>query len=224
MALQGSDDIHASAALRWSRGQQRRTLVPLLQRESARRALHVGVADDDAAPALLGVMWTRLWLTGGDYHGDLRGHADAPLPFVDEAFDLVWLQHALEPAPHAAAMLGEACRVLAAGGVLAITAVHPLGGWAPWFCWRARHQHQSMQWPWRLRETLLAAGLDTEGVRRFGPFWPRGDGGDSHCGGVFLLLARKRRLLATPIPLRPLPVGAPANARWSPGTHRQTLP
>lgn len=197
--------------------------MPLLQRESAHRALHVGVAADDAAPPLLGVTWTRLWLADGDYRGDLHGHADTPLPFVDEAFDLVWLQHVLEPAPHALAVLGDACRVLAAGGVLAVTAVHPLGGWAPWFRWHGRHRRQSMQWPWRLRETLLAAGLDTEAVRRLGPFWPRCEAHDSRCGGVFLLLARKRRQLASPINLRPLPVGAPANVRWSPGTHRQTL-
>lgn len=223
MALQGSDDIHASAALRAARERQRRALMPWLQREAARRALQVGVARDDAAPPLLGVAWTHLWLAGGEFHGELRAHADAALPFIDDAFDLVWLQHALEPAPPSVPVLREACRVLAAGGVLAITAVHPCSGWAPWFRWHARRQRQTLQWPWRLRAELADAGLDTEVVRRLGPFWPHADGRDSRFGGVFLLLARKRRQLAMPITLRPLPVGLPANAQWSPGTRRQNI-
>lgn len=223
MARQSGKNIHASAVLRASRERQRRALVPILQREAARRALQVGVAAEDAAPPLLGVAWTRLWLAGGDYRGELQARADGALPFIDEAFDLVWLQHALEPAPGSACLLGEACRVLAPGGVLAITAVHPLGGWAPWFHWRARGQHQTMQWPWRLREALLDAGLDTVAVHRLGPFWPRGGGTDSRFGGVYVLLARKRRQLAMPISLRPSLAGAPANVRWSPGTRRQHL-
>lgn len=223
MALQGSDDIHASAALRSARERQRRALMPWLQREAAHRALHVGVASDDAPPPLLSVAWTRLWLAGGEFRGELHAHADAALPFVDEAFDLVWLQHALEPAPEATLVLREACRVLATGGVLAITAVHPCSGWAPWFRWQTRKRRQTLQWPWRLRAELASAGLDIEVVQRLGSFWPRVDGRDSRFGGVFLLLARKRRQLVMPISLRPLPLGVPANARWSPGIRRQNL-
>lgn len=219
------NDFHASAPLRRLRGGQWRTMVPLLQRETGRRALCIGVADDDAVPPLQGVTWTRLWLSQGEYHGDLRGRVDEPLPFIDEAFDLVWLQHALEATPHAATLLSEASRVLASGGVLLATAVHPLGGWAPWFCWHACGQHQSLQWPWRLRRCLRREGLAVEHQCRLGAPWPGTAAvGDSAWGGAYLLLARKRRRSAIPLKLRPLPAHAAVGARLSPGARRHSVP
>lgn len=199
-------------------------MVPLLQRETGRRALHIGVADDDAVPPLPGMTWTRLWLARDGYHGDLRGHADEQLPFIDEAFDLVWLQHALEPAPQVTALMAEACRVLAPGGVLVVTAVHPLGGWAPWFYWRTRGQRQALQWPWRLRLHLQREGLEIENLSRLGAHRPGAkQAGDSRWGGAYLLLARKRRRAAIPMKLRPLPTRAPVNTRLSPGTRRHSV-
>lgn len=199
-------------------------MAPLLQRETGRRALRIGVADDDAVPPLPGMTWTRLWLAPDGYHGDLRGHADEPLPFIDEAFDLVWLQHALEPAPQVAVLVAEACRVLAPGGVLAVTAVHPLGGWAPWFCWHARGQRQALRWPWRLRLQLQREGLEIEDLHRLGAYRPGARAaGDSRWGGAYLLLARKQRRAVIPMKLRPLPVRAPVNARLSPGTQRYSV-
>lgn len=227
MPLQRDQDIHASSPLRRLRSMQWRSLAPLLQREPVRRALRIGVAGDDAVPPLPGVTWTQLWLVRDGYRGELRGRLDEPLPFIDEAFDLVWLQHALEPAPQLTALLAEASRVLAAGGVLVVTAVHPLGGWAPWFCWRARGQRQSLLWPWRLRQHLQREGLKCEGLHRLGAPWPsstRPIGGDSRWGGGYLLLARKQRRMAIPLKLRPLPTHAPVNARLSPGTRRQAAP
>ncbi|MBD8873523.1 methyltransferase domain-containing protein [Rhodanobacter sp. DHB23] len=224
MPLQRDDDIQASPPLRRLRSGQWRSMAPLLQRETGRRALRIGVADDDAVPPLPGMTWTRLWLARDGYHGDLRGHADEPLPFVDEAFDFVWLQHALEPAPQTAALLAEACRVLVPGGMLAITAVHPLGGWAPWFCWRARGQRQSLQWPWRLRRQLQRDGLEIENQRRLGAQRPGARlVGDNRWGGAYLMLARKQRRIAIPLKLRPLPAHAPVNARLSPGTRRHSV-
>jgi SAM-dependent methyltransferase len=217
-------DFHASVPLRRLRGGQWRTMVPLLQRETGRRALCIGVADDDAVPPLPGIAWTRLWLAHDGYRGDLRGRADEPLPFIDDAFDLVWLQHALEAAPYAAALLSEACRVLAPGGALLATAVHPLGGWAPWFCWHARGQHQSLQWPWRLRRHLRREGLVVEQQRRLGAAWPDTlSADDSAWGGAYLLMARKRRRIAIPLKLRPLPAHAPVNAHLSPGARRHSV-
>lgn len=226
MPLQRDQDIHASAPLRHLRSGQWHSMAPLLQRETGRRALRIGVADDDAVPPLPGMAWTRLWLAQDGYRGDLRGRADEPLPFLDEAFDFVWLQHALEPAPQVDALLDEACRVLAAGGVLAVTAIHPLSGWSPWFCWRARGQRQSLQWPWRLRQHLRGKGLEIESVRRLGASLPgaaQPTSGDSRWGGGYLLLARKQRRQAIPLKLRPLPARAPVNARLSPGTRRHSV-
>lgn len=224
MPLQRDQYIHANAALRRLRSGQWRSMAPLLQRETERCALRIGVADDDAVPPLPGVTWTRLWLARDGYRGDVRGQADEALPFIDEAFDLVWLQHALEPAPQAAALLAEACRVLAAGGVLAVTSLHPLGGWAPWFCWHARGQRQSLQWPWRLRQRLWRDGLEVESLRRLGMPWPSAAAtarGDSHWGGGYLLLARKPRRMAIPLKLRPLPAHPAVNVNLSPSTRRQ---
>ncbi|MBD8898316.1 methyltransferase domain-containing protein [Rhodanobacter sp. DHG33] len=224
MPLQRDRDIHSSAPLRRLRSGQWRSMAPLLQRETGRRALRIGVADDDAVPSLPGVTWTRLWLAPDGYRGDVRGRVDEPLPFVDEAFDLVWLQHVLEPASQAAALMTEACRVLAPGGVLAVTAVHPLSGWAPWFYWRARGQRQTLQWPWRLRLHLQREGLEFENLRRLGAHRPGAKlAGDSRWGGAYLLLARKRRRAAIPMKLRPLPARAPVNARLSPGTRRHSV-
>ncbi|BFI96212.1 MAG: hypothetical protein RSP_17220 [Rhodanobacter sp.] len=218
-------DLHASAPLRRLRSGQWRSMAPLLQRETGRRALRIGVADDDALPPMSGMTWTRLWLACEGYRGDVRARADEPLPFVDEAFDLVWLQHALEPAPQAAALLAEACRVLAPGGVLLMTGVHPLGGWAPWFCWHARQQNHGLQWPWRLRRHLQREGLAIEHQCRLGAPWPGTlSNGDSHWGGAYLLLARKQQSIAIPLKLRPLPARAPVNARLSPGARRHSVP
>lgn len=126
-------NIHLSLPLRQLRNGQGRMLASGLRRETGRRALRVGVSFDDALPPVPGLAWTRLWLARDGYRGDLRARLDEALPFVDGAFDLVWLQHALEPAPRGSRLLDEACRVLAPGGLLAVTALHPLGGWAPWF-------------------------------------------------------------------------------------------
>lgn len=223
MPLQCDLDIHASTPLRRLRSGQWRSMAPLLQRETGQRALRIGAADDDAPPT--GMIWTRLWLAHDGYRGDLRGHADEPLPFIDDAFDLVWLQHALEPASQVAALLAEACRVLAPGGMLAVTAVHPLGGWAPWFCWHARGQRQSLPWPWQLRRYLRREGLEIESERRLGAYRPGAVAvADSRWGGGYLLLARKRRRIAIPVKLRPLlPARVPVNARLSPGTRRHSV-
>ena len=116
--------------------------------------------------------------------------------------------------------------MLTAGGVLAVTALHPLSGWSPWFCWRARGQRQSLQWPWRLCQRLRRKGLEIESLHRLGASWPWDappPGGDSRWGGGYLLLARKQRRLAIPLKLRPLPARAPVNARLSPGTRRHSV-
>lgn len=228
MAFSRSQSLHDAEQLRLLRNGQCRVLAPWLQREVGRRALRIGVTGDDALPTPSGMAWTRLWLSGSAFAGDVRGDAGDPLPFVDEAFDLVWLQHALEPATQAADLLQEACRVLASGGALVVTAVHPLGGWALWYRWRARGQQQSLRWPWCLRRNLRQAGLTIERQTRLGPSWPRGvnrANDDNRWGGAYLIWARKRRYLPIPTAWRPLPtrVTAPAQlAQLSPGVRRHT--
>lgn len=226
---QRDDDIYASAPLRRLLDAQTHALKPALQRCFGVHALLLGASFDDVPPALpmLGC-WARLLLAGGRYQGDLRAAADEPLPFIDDAFELVLLRHALEVAPQPPSLLDEAIRVLAPGGVLALTGVHLFSGWSPWFYWHARGKPPALQMPWRLRHQLELAGLEVEQVQRVGSAWPgrkttrHAPAGASVFGGGYVLLARKRRRLATPLRLKPALVRVPANNRLSPGTRRST--
>jgi SAM-dependent methyltransferase len=222
---QRDDDIYASAPLRRLLDAQTCALKPVLQRCFGTHALLLGASRDDAPPALpMFGCWTCLQLRDGRYQGDLRAAADERLPFIDDAFELVLLRHALEVAPLPSSLLDEAIRVLAPGGVLALTGVHPLGGWSPWCYWHARRKPPALQMPWRLRHQLERAGLTVEQLQRVGGVWPgrKATWGAlaGTFGGGYVLVARKRRRLAMPLRLAPVPVRVPANGRLSPGTRR----
>ena len=224
--LQRDHDIYASAPLRRLLDDQMRVMATDLQRCFGSHGLLLGAAVGDAPPALpwLGC-WTRLWVDNSRYRGDLHAATDEPLPFVDDAFDLVLLRHALEVVPAAPALLAEAMRVLAPGGVLVVTGVHPLSGWAPWFYWRARGKRQAMQVPLRLSHSLQQAGLEIERAQRVGCVWPMATGapiGVNAWGGGYVLIARKRHRMVTPLRIKPVPVRVPASGRLSPGTRRSS--
>lgn len=225
---QREDDIYASAPMRRLLDDQTQVLKPALQRCFGSHALLLGAAPGDAPPALpmLGC-WTSLHLHQGRYVGDVRAAVDEPLPFIDEAFDLVMVRHALEVAPLPAVLLNEAIRVLAPGAILVLTGVHPVGGWSPWLHWYARKKAPSLQMPWRLRRQLDQAGVQIELAQRIGSIWP-GLTGTSRvmaeiCGGGYVLVARKRRSQATPLRFRPVPVPVPAAGELSPGARRSSV-
>jgi len=227
MRRQRDHDIYASKPLRRLLEDQMRVMTPDLQRCSGTHALLVGASLDDATPGLpmLG-FWTRLRVDDERYRGDLQAAIGEPLPFVDDAFDLVLLRHALQVVPVASLLLSEAVRVLAPGGVLVVTGVHPVSGWAPWFYWHMRQSPQVLQMPLLLIKMLQRAGLEVERTRRAGHLWPSAaDAPMSHAnlwGGGYVLFARKRRHMATPLRLKPVPMHVPVSGRLTPGTRRSS--
>jgi SAM-dependent methyltransferase len=222
---QHDNAIYVSAPLRRLRDAQTQVLMPELQRCVGTHALLLGAADNDTPPSLpmLGC-WVRLYQNEGHYEGDLRAAADEPLPFVDDAFDLVLLRHALEVSPVASDLLVDAIRVLAPGGVLALAGVHPASTWSPWLRWRTRGRSLRLQWPLRLRQTLRHEGLRIELAQRVGRGWPglpsSGSVPGNTLGGGYVLIARKQRRLVTPLRIKPVNVAVPAGGRLSPDVRR----
>jgi SAM-dependent methyltransferase len=218
-------DIYASSPMRSLLAEEMAVMLPVLQRCAGTRGLLVTAAPDDAPPQLplLG-HWTRLTLVRHSLDGAVRASALEPLPFVDEAFDLVLLRHALEAAPLQPALLGEIVRTLAPGGMLALTGLHPVSGWSPWWHWRMRGAGMRLNAPLQLGHWLRKAELQVERVARVGRPWPASvvdvHGTASPLGGGYVLLARKRRHMALPTRLRPAAVAAPAKAGLAPGARR----
>ncbi len=223
---QRDSDIYASAPLRRLLDAQMRVLAPELQRCIGTHALLLGAAIGDVPPALpMLACWTTLHVAGGEYHGDLRAAASEPLPFVDDAFDLLFLRHALEVTQDLCQLLAEGIRVLAPGGLLVLTGLHPLSGWYPWFCWHARGKSMSLRLPMRLKRELEKAGVEVERVKRVGSLWPslQASATGGGLGGGYVLIARKCRRMSTPLRIEPLPVQMSATGQLSPSTRRSAV-
>jgi len=221
---QHDQDIYSSAPVRNLLAEESVALAPGLQRCSGPHALLISAAADDTPPVLplLG-NWTRLSISSECYSGDLTARTDEPLPFLDDAFDLVLLRHALEVSAMPQDMLEEALRVLAPGGVLALTGLHPLSAWLPWMMWRTRGRTPTMHSPLLLERWVRRRELDIERIERVGRLWPSSRGGldAGHAfGGGYLLIARKRRRMATPIRLKPKTLPATVNVGLAPGARR----
>lgn len=222
---QRDQDIYSSAPLRRLLAEETVALAPGLQRCSGTHALLVSATVDDRPPVLplLG-NWTRLSMTDQQYGGDLTARTDEPLPFLDDAFDLVLLRHALEVSSTPQEMLEEASRVLAPGGVLAVTGLHPFSAWLPWMMWRTRGHAPAMHAPLLLERWVRRRELEIERIERVGRMWPSSQAGTDDAtralGGGYLLIARKRRRMATPIRLKPKTLPATVNVGLAPGARR----
>jgi SAM-dependent methyltransferase len=194
-------DIYASAPLQALLTDESTLLGPELAGTTGDHGLHVAPVPDMAPPPLplLG-HWARVHVRGDQWRGDIIGQVAEPLPFADESFGVVVLRHALEMVAAADTVLDEAVRVLAPGGVLALSGVHPLGAWSPWFQWLARGSAASMQQPVILHTRCARHDMEIFLSRRVGRFLPSvRAGGNGLWGGGYVLLARKRRAAVTPL-------------------------
>jgi len=195
-------DLYALPPMRALLASESAVLAPELARSTGDHALHIAPVPEIAPPPLplLG-RWARLHLERGGWQGDVQARADEPLPFQDDAFGVVVLRHAAEIVADGDDLIAEAARVLAPGGFLAITGVHPVSAWAPWFQWRARGTRASLRQPVMLRSACGRADLHVIGVHRAGHVLPSITAGEgsSLAGGAYILLARKQRVAATPL-------------------------
>lgn len=222
---QRAQDIYASAPMRGLLADEAMAYLPDLRRCTGSRALLLSAASQDAPPnpPYLG-QWVTLRLSQGQFQGDIRASATEALPFLDQAFDLVLLRHALEPV---ALSLDEIIRVLAPGGMLVLTGVNPLSGWTPWWLWQTRGSASHAVSPIQLIARLRRADLQVERVQRVGQLLPLASKGSSEAsgllGGGYVLVARKKGPMSIPTRLRPKPVTAPVGAGLAPGARRSSV-
>ena len=220
-------DIYASDAMRDLLAEELAALTPFLQRCAGTRGIFVSAVSADVPPSLplLGC-WTRLTVAGHSLAGDVRASMLEPLPFADGSFDLVLLRHALETVSASPEWLAEVVRCLAPGGLLALTGVHPISGWLPWWQWRMRGTSGRLNSPLKIGGWLRRTALQVERVQRVGRAWPTSastaSGAATALGGGYVMLARKRRAMSVPTRLRPRPMPAPANAGLAPGARRSS--
>jgi SAM-dependent methyltransferase len=227
-------DIYASATLKALLADETAALAHELARCAGDHGLHIAAAPGVPLPPmpLLG-HWTQMRVRGATLAGDVQASAAEPLPFLDDAFGVVLLRHALEVAAVPAELLREAARVLEPGGMLAITGVHPLSCWAPWVLWRSRVPRPSLSLPlWWLRR-LAEADFEAVAVRRLSSLMPTAvDGGSTYgssthgagspLGGGYMIVARKRRLAMTPLRVKTAPITAPLRGTLASGARRST--
>jgi SAM-dependent methyltransferase len=217
-------DIYATPQIGKLLADEARVLSPLLTRCTGEHGLHLTAslqADPPALP-LLG-HWATVRVAGPLLGGDVRASGLEALPFADDAFGVVLLRHALETTARQDNLLDEAIRVLAPGGMLAITGIHPVGLWSPWVARQARGTRPRLTWPWWWSQRLVRDDFELSMPRRLGSAWPRAGGspvGESMVGGGYMLIARKKRPAAVPLRPRTAAVEAPMPGTLASGARR----
>ena len=176
-------------------------------------------------PHLLGRM-LDLVLDAGEFGGDVRCEPTL-LPFASESFKLVIAQHVLEQIGDADACAGELARVLAPEGVALVLGFNPVGSWRPWLSLNAPRGdvRLRLQSAYAWQQKLAREQVDTLQIRFPGTLWPHSEqrSGSSplaRFGSTWLLLARKRRSVLTPLRLRSNSREMALKPRLAPGTQR----
>jgi SAM-dependent methyltransferase len=164
--------------------------------------------------------------------------APSELPLASESCKLIVVQHLFERVDDRASCAAEIARVLAPDGVLLALGFNPLSLWRPWLAGAARQTHvplrfQSAQ---RCAAAMGGQGIDILQTRYLGALspWsaPQSASADHVAGamraealarfrGSWLLLARKRRSVLTPLRLRRDARELARNPRLAPGAHRE---
>lgn len=196
-------------------------LVPLLREElagmpaiAARRpagralVVQASAANRELRLDLRHLAALRLHAVGNRLGGEVDCAADA-LPFEDDAFQLVLVQHAGDVLGRCEALASEGARVLVPGGVLLWYGLNPWSPWLAWLRWRSgegvaspRASHMES-----MRRCLLRSGLVPGEVDRVGGCWPRRGPASAiaHNGiaaplrGAWAIAATKRREVLTPL-------------------------
>jgi SAM-dependent methyltransferase len=219
-----ASDIYATPQIGKLLADEAHALAPMLARCTGDHGLHLTTSAPAEPPAipLLG-HWATVRVAGAVLGGDVHASGLEALPFTDEAFGVVLLRHALETTARQDNLLDEAIRVLAPGGMLAITGIHPVGLWSPWVARQSRGTRPRLTWPWWWSQRLVRDEFELSMPRRVGSAWPRAGGapvGESIGGGGYFLVARKKRPAAVPLRPRAAAVPAPMPGTLASGARR----
>lgn len=179
----------------------------LLQASAANRALPADLRHLRA---------TRLHVEDDGFGGDLRCANDA-LPYEDDAFHFIVVQHAGDALAQPDALVDELARVLAPGGTLLWFGLNPWSPWMLWLHWQGRrgvalpHARHADALRRRLHHAQLTPGVGAT----IGTCWPTRPARAEHprllaplrC--AWMLSASKQRAVLTPLRQRPLRAVAP---------------
>jgi SAM-dependent methyltransferase len=174
-----------------------------------------------------------------DGAGVLRGKVTCmptELPLAGESCKLIIAQHVFERLDEPVACASELARVLAPEGVVLVLGFNPVGLWRPWLEGRSRGADIALrvQSAQRCQNVLSRQGVEILQTRYIGAWspWQRPPQLDAAAGnarmsalgwlrGSWLLLARKRRSVLTPLRLRRSARELARSPRLAPGAHRE---
>lgn len=233
-----SSSFYASSPVRDLFAQELAALAPILAGVYGNFGLflraHAG------APATLPkhLLGTVIDLALGDaqhFNGRLSCSVDE-LPLASESCKLVVAQHVFERLAEPEQCASELARVLAPEGVALILGFNPLTLWRPWLAGKARQSGVSLhvQSALSAQQAFTRHGIEILQTRYFGTALPRARALEpdqaqnawrsptfGRIAASWLLLARKRHSVLTPLRSRKSARELALNPRLAPGAHRE---
>lgn len=161
-----------NAALSAVFAHERAALAPECAGVFGRHGLFIGCDRDLVSHIAVPMLGRRIGLQV-QASDRLVGDADcdpAKLPFADDSFRLIVVQHAFELIGDVAGLRAELVRVLESGGVAMVVGFSRFGAWRPWLAWQGR-QLPALRYasPGSWRRAFAAVGVDVYAQRRIGP-------------------------------------------------------